>query len=76
MDALETGNRRKTPSTDMITNHTHDELSVGESASLVRTLSVDDIRLFAARSAETTPSYVVEAYVRSDLFHHLIAHGM
>lgn len=75
--ALETTvSRHDAPVTDMITNRTYDELSVGDSARLVRTLSVGDIRLFAALSGDATPSYVDEEYARSDLFHHIIAHGM
>lgn len=59
-----------------IENRTFDEIQVGESASLVRTLSKEDIELFAAMSGDINPAHVDEAYARSDLFHTIIAHGM
>lgn len=61
---------------DMIENRTFDEIQLGETASLVRTLSKEDIDLFAVMSGDVNPAYVDEEYARSDLFHKIIAHGM
>ncbi len=60
----------------MIENRTFDELQVGESASLVRTLSMKDIDLFAVMSGDINPAHLDEEYARSDMFHKIIAHGM
>ena len=61
---------------DMIENRTFDEIKVGDSASLVRTLSKEDIELFAVMSGDVNPANVDEEYARSDMFHKIIAHGM
>ena len=61
---------------DMIENRTFDEIGLGETASLVRTLSREDIDLFAVMSGDVNPAHVDEEYARSDMFHALIAHGM
>ena len=59
-----------------IENRTFDEILVGESASLKRTLSKEDIELFAIMSGDVNPAHVDEEYARSDIFHKIIAHGM
>ncbi len=59
-----------------IENQTFDEIQIGESASLVRTLSKEDIELFAAMSGDINPAHVDEEYAHSDMFHKIIAHGM
>jgi phosphotransacetylase/acyl dehydratase len=61
---------------DMIENRTFDEIQIGESASLVRTLTREDIELFAVMSGDINPAHVDEEYARSDMFHTIIAHGM
>src|SRR5579884_2055916 len=61
---------------DMIENRTFDEIKVGDTASLVRTLSRADIELFAVMSGDVNPAHVDEEYARSDMFHKIVAHGM
>jgi len=61
---------------DLIENRTFDEIQVGETASLVRTLSKEDIELFAVMSGDVNPAHVDEDYAKSDVFHKIIAHGM
>ncbi len=60
----------------LIENRTFEEIQVGESASLERTLSWRDIELFAIVSGDVNPAHVDEEYARSDRFHHIVAHGM
>ncbi len=60
----------------MIENRTFDEISVGESASVSRTLTADDIALFATVSGDVNPAHVDPDYAATDMFHHVIAHGM
>ena len=59
-----------------IENRTFDEIEVGESASLQRTLSRADIELFAVMSGDVNPAHLDEEYAHSDMFHKIIAHGM
>jgi ABC-2 type transport system permease protein len=61
---------------DYIENRTFDEIQVGDSASLVRTLTPQDVKLFAVMSGDVNPAHVDEEYARSDMFHKIIAHGM
>ncbi len=59
-----------------IENKTFDEIEIGDSAELTRTLKTDDIELFAVMSGDVNPAHVDMAYARSDKFHEVIAHGM
>ena len=61
---------------DRIENRTYDELKVGDSASLSRTLTQKDIELFAIMSGDVNPAHVDEEFASSDMFHKIIAHGM
>ena len=61
---------------EYIENRTFDEIKVGDSASLVRTLTKDDISIFAAMSGDINPAHVDAEYAKSDMFHKIIAHGM
>jgi acyl dehydratase len=60
----------------LIENRTFDEIEVGESAALERTLTWRDIELFAVMSGDVNPAHVDEEYARSDIFHAIVAHGM
>jgi phosphate acetyltransferase/phosphate butyryltransferase len=61
---------------DTIENRTFDEIQLGDSASLSRTLTMKDIQLFAVMSGDLSPIHVDEEYAKSDMFHKIIAHGM
>lgn len=63
-----------TPAT--IENRTFDEIAVGDEASITRTLTADDIQLFAVLSGDVNPAHVDPDYAATDLFHKVIAHGM
>ena len=67
---------RGTPIQAMIENRTYDELEVGDTAALERTLTWEDIELFAVMSGDVNPAHVDEEYARTDLFHELVGHGM
>ena len=60
----------------MIENQTFDEIAVGDHASLVRTLALRDIELFAAMSGDVNPAHMDPAFAADDQFHKVIAHGM
>jgi acyl dehydratase len=60
----------------MLENRTYDELNVGDSASLTRTLTKDDIDAFAILSGDVNPAHLDEAYARETPFQKVIAHGM
>lgn len=59
-----------------IENKTYDEIVVGDSAELTRTLRPQDIELFAVMSGDVNPAHVDAEYAETDMFHGVIAHGM
>jgi phosphate acetyltransferase len=61
---------------DLIENVLYDDIQVGQSARLVRTLTVEDIQAFAAVSGDTNPAHLDPEYANDTLFHGVIAHGM
>jgi phosphate acetyltransferase len=63
-------------STELIDNYTFDEISLGQSARLLRTLTLADIQGFAAVSGDTNPAHLDAEYANETLFHGVIAHGM
>jgi phosphotransacetylase/acyl dehydratase len=64
------------PNDAFIENRTFDEIAIGDHASVVRTLTEQDIELFAIVSGDANPAHLDPAYVETDLFHKVIAHGM
>ncbi len=61
---------------DFVDNHTFDELQIGQSARLLRTLTPQDIQAFAAVSGDTNPAHLNPAYANETLFHGVVGHGM
>jgi phosphate acetyltransferase len=64
------------PHIEWMENVTFDELSVGLSARLVRTLTLEDIQAFAAVSGDINPAHLNAEYADASMFHGVIAHGM
>lgn len=61
---------------DLIENITLDELSVGQTARLQRTIRMADIQAFALVSGDVNPAHVDVEYADASRFHGVIAHGM
>lgn len=61
---------------DYLENRTFDEIQVGDSDSLTRTLTEKDIQVFAIMSGDINPAHVDLEYAQSDMFHKIIGHGM
>jgi phosphate acetyltransferase len=59
-----------------IQNRTFAELRVGDSASVVRTLTYKDIEVFAIISGDLNPAQSDQAFSKSDAFHRMAGHGM
>jgi phosphate acetyltransferase len=59
-----------------ITNKTFDEIKIGDSASLTRTLSKQDIQLFAVVTGDMNPAHLDENYAKTDIFRQIVGHGM
>jgi phosphate acetyltransferase len=64
------------PEMEYIENRTYDEIAIGDSAELVRTLRPEDIQMFAVMSGDFNPTHVDPEYARSSAFREVVAHGM
>lgn len=61
---------------DVLENVTFDEIQLGQTARIVRTLTLEDIQAFAAVSGDTNPAHLDPDYADATLFHGIIGHGM
>jgi len=59
-----------------IENRTYDEIKIGDSAVLTRTLRPEDIQLYAIMSGDVNPTHVDPEYARSSMYREVVAHGM
>jgi phosphate acetyltransferase/phosphate butyryltransferase len=57
-------------------NRTFDEIAIGDSASIQRTLTATDIQLFAAMSGDVNPTHIDGDFAASTQYQGVIAHGM
>ena len=60
----------------VLRNRTFDEIAIGDSASIERTLTSQDIQLFALLSGDVNPQHLDAEFAASTRFHGVIAHGM
>jgi phosphate acetyltransferase len=61
---------------EFLENVTFDELTIGRQGTLTRTLTQDDITLFAVMSGDVNPAHMDADYAKSDIFHGIIGQGM
>jgi phosphate butyryltransferase len=61
---------------EIIENRVWDELAVGDAASLSHTVTATDVAVFAAVTGDVNPAHVDPEYAATDMFHHVIIHGM
>ena len=62
--------------TEIIENRVFDDIAPGDSASLSRKITLDDIALFSVISGDINPAHLDAEYAASGLFHHIIAQGV
>ncbi len=53
-----------------------DEINIGDSSSLIRSLRAEDIKLFAIMSGDMNPAMGDQEFANSGMFREVIAHGM
>jgi len=59
-----------------ITNKTYAEIGIGDSANLTRTLTKQDVQLFAVVTGDMNPAHLDEDYAKTDVFRQIVGHGM
>lgn len=64
------------PGQTTLISTTFDELQIGQSVSLRRTLSPEDIKVFAILSGDINPAHLDQDYASSTVFHGVVGHGM
>nr|WP_321361678.1 bifunctional enoyl-CoA hydratase/phosphate acetyltransferase [uncultured Hyphomonas sp.] len=57
-------------------NRTYDQIEVGDTASLERTVTDNDIELFALASGDVNPAHLDAEFAANDIFGKPVAHGM
>jgi len=60
----------------LVQNRVFDEIAIGDSASIERTLTAQDIQLFAVLSGDVNPQHLDAEFASATRFHGVIAHGM
>ena len=61
---------------NIVRNRTFEQIAIGDSASIERTLTSQDIQLFALLSGDVNPQHLDAEFAASTRFHGVIAHGM
>ncbi|MES2207216.1 MAG: bifunctional enoyl-CoA hydratase/phosphate acetyltransferase [Pseudomonadota bacterium] len=61
---------------NLIENRLFDDINIGDSAHLIKTLEQKDIQLFAVMSGDINPMHIDKEFAQNDMFHEIIAHGM
>jgi phosphate acetyltransferase len=57
-------------------NRTFDEIRVGDSAQLTRSLTVEDIQLFAAISGDLNPTHIDAEFAHASQFREVVGHSL
>jgi phosphate acetyltransferase/phosphate butyryltransferase len=60
----------------LIENRVFNDIAVGDTASLSRLTTLQDIELFSFISGDINPAHLDPAYAATDMFHHIIAQGV
>lgn len=62
--------------TDMVENRPFAEIKVGDTVSVTRTITLDDLRLFAAATGDANPSMIDPAFAENSIYREVVANGM
>ncbi len=60
----------------LLRNRSFDEIAVGDSATMQRTVTAADLQLFAVLSGDVNPQHLDAGFAAATRFHDVIAHGM
>ena len=60
----------------MLENRVFDEIRIGDTASLTRRVTQQDIELFSLISGDVNPAHLDAEYAKTDFFHHVISQGV
>jgi phosphotransacetylase/acyl dehydratase len=60
----------------LVENRVFDEIRVGDTASVQRTMQIEDITLFSVISGDVNPAHLDPVYASTDMFHHIVGQGV
>jgi phosphotransacetylase/acyl dehydratase len=60
----------------LVENRVFDEIRVGDTASVHRTLLLEDVTLFSVISGDVNPAHLDPVYASTDMFHHIVGQGV
>ena len=60
----------------MVADVKFEDIHVGDSASVTKTITAEDVEAFAKVSTDVNPVHMSEEYAQGTMFKHRIAHGM
>jgi phosphotransacetylase/acyl dehydratase len=60
----------------LVENRVFDEINVGDTASVERTMRMQDITLFSVISGDVNPAHLDPVYASTDMFHHIVVQGV
>ena len=60
----------------MVADVKYEDIKIGDSASVVKKVTVEDVEAFAKVSTDTNPVHMSEEFAQTTMFKHSIAHGM
>lgn len=61
---------------ELVENRPFAELKIGDSAQITRTITLDDLRLFAAATGDANPSMIDPQFADSSIYREVVANGM
>ncbi len=61
---------------ELVENKPFSELKVGDSATVTRTITLDDLRLFAAATGDANPAMIDPQFADSSIYREVVANGM
>ena len=61
---------------ELVENRPFSELKIGDSATVTRTVTLDDLRLFAAATGDANPAMIDPQFADSSIYREVVANGM
>jgi phosphate acetyltransferase len=68
--------KHSSSSNELVENKPFSELKVGDSAAVTRTITLDDLRLFAAATGDANPAMIDPQFADNSIYREVVANGM
>ena len=71
-----THNSKPDATTELVENRPFSEIKIGDSATVTRTITLDDLKLFAAATGDANPAMIDPQFADSSIYREVVANGM